>query len=613
MHIRAHLLSRCEHWQPQPIFHIRCISMNVPASFDKLVLAIFVLLCLFCTIDTRQFVYPALSKTLLMEAGIMLLGLCVLGHIIFVHAGDAGRRVHLNVCCLFVFVWAIYIAAHGIISDVCEEYRSSYLCLCLLAVIPLSYFNNMGVLRRSDIERGLLMMAIVHIVYVYGQLMGFIASGNKYFPVTGCNENPTSTALCLVGCMPLIVRHMRGTRYRLPLLFVLLLSFVAVLLLRCRTAYVGLAMEIVVWFALHCKDKNIRLTSILRNKKWLFGCVLLLVAVSAVKLYDMKRESSNGRKLVWTISSAMILEKPLGYGYGLFERYYNLRQADYFRSDTSTVSERHRADYTTVAYNDYIEHGVEGGVIGMLFLVAFYVLLFYQAVCHRQKDDAAVVAAFAVMSLTNFIYTSIQAWWILMCYASFVSVYSHNIPIRNRMYGNIILVVALLLVVVSGIRQLPKVYSQIKLARYSRALSHGDVVLNDDILSLQSTIGSSEAYWRLRARKYIGDNDFAQAIIAIRNARAYSSNPLLLKMEYRCRMSLRDTVGAMSMVDTICMMLPSKLMPKHILMNYYSQKSNKSTALRYAHDILSTGEKVKSEQSSLIITKAQEYIRENEK
>lgn len=50
---------------------------------------------------------------------------------------------------------------------------------------------------------------------------------------------------------------------------------------------------------------------------FLFVVMFLFAGYS---LYKMKINSSDGRIFIWKNSVQMVMEKPLGYGYGMFEK-----------------------------------------------------------------------------------------------------------------------------------------------------------------------------------------------------------------------------------------------------------------------------------------------------
>lgn len=52
-----------------------------------------------------------------------------------------------------------------------------------------------------------------------------------------------------------------------------------------------------------------------------------------------------------------------GNGIGYFESQYGKWQADYFREKEGTEKERHIAGYVTTAYNEFLELGLEQGII----------------------------------------------------------------------------------------------------------------------------------------------------------------------------------------------------------------------------------------------------------
>lgn len=80
----------------------------------------------------------------------------------------------------------------------------------------------------------------------------------------------------------------------------------------------------------------------------------------------MKEDSALGRILVWkvTLSTPHPHASLLwGNGIGYFESQYGKWQADYFQEKEGTEKERHIAGYVTTAYNEFLELGLEQGII----------------------------------------------------------------------------------------------------------------------------------------------------------------------------------------------------------------------------------------------------------
>ena len=269
---------------------------------------LFMASCVAATVNTGVFVYPSLSRSLLMEGGLLLLALVAFLHWLF-----AGRALslHSSLFTKFIVLWMVYIVVHGRLSEVTELYRTVYLCVTLLSVISLSYCLRAGLLTKEGIYRGLLIIAVIHLFCVFAQWLGFMEPENSLHHVTGACDNPNVTAMYLVGVLPVLlsVTRMRAVA-RLLFLFLILL---AIVILRCRTAYIGLAVEIVVMLFAYGKARNM-----ISSHRWVVVVIGVLVcAFSAVKLYNMKRDSADGRLLIWKVSAQMVAERPMGCGYGL--------------------------------------------------------------------------------------------------------------------------------------------------------------------------------------------------------------------------------------------------------------------------------------------------------
>lgn len=105
------------------------------------------------------------------------------------------------------------------------------------------------------------------------------------------------------------------------------------------------------------------------------GSGTLIIAI-LVGLYFVKKDSADGRILIWQCSAHMFADKPLlGYGIGGFQREYMLYQAEYFRNHPGS-SFIMLADIVKHPFNEYLLFLVEKGLMGGLILGFLFSILF---------------------------------------------------------------------------------------------------------------------------------------------------------------------------------------------------------------------------------------------
>ena len=249
---------------------------------------------------------------------------------------------------------------------------------------------------------------------------------------------------------------------------------------------------------------------------------------------------------------------------------------------------------------------MEGGIVGMGFLVLFYAVMIRRAVLADDRKSAAVFGAFAVMSLFNFVYTSIQPWFLIICHSSFVAKREayREFQKRNPVYTNVLWLVSVVFVAY-------KIYgftdAQISLCRIRTQACSNYSAVEHKYKELETNIGTSEIYWSSRANNAFKAELYEDALVNIHKARLYSSQPALFAMEYSCLRRLGNESDAVSCLDTMSYMLPQKLSVKYMLMKHYIHIGNLKKARHYADDILSTGTKVESDEANMIINRAKQF------
>ncbi|GHU79780.1 ligase [Bacteroidia bacterium] len=105
--------------------------------------------------------------------------------------------------------------------------------------------------------------------------------------------------------------------------------------------------------------------------------ILLIIGILfSAKLYHFKKDSADGRLLIWTISWNLFKEKPLaGFGPDGFQKNYMFRQGDYLKEhpDSPWVI---LAGNVENPFNELIKVSVEQGIIGLLLIISIILLTF---------------------------------------------------------------------------------------------------------------------------------------------------------------------------------------------------------------------------------------------
>ncbi len=288
--------------------------------FKSFIIGIF----LFATVDTHWFVYPSLSRSLLPGALISLLSVFTFYRVF--RYKKTGIVITENIQTI---LWISYIYFYQFFIP-SETYRVYYILSTLLLGLVITTLLKQHQLKWNFIENVLLGVAMIHLAVIFLQVIKIPTSPSAFFSVTGCNEDPSSTAIYLTCCITIVLHRIieKKSTYQKRYLVFLVLMTIAIFLLKCRTAYIGMILILIFFLCRNYREKIKSLN--LWMKISALVCIVVLGLTFVIGMYHFKQTSSEGRLLIWKISSQMIKENPCGYGYGMFEKCYNLRQSLYF-------------------------------------------------------------------------------------------------------------------------------------------------------------------------------------------------------------------------------------------------------------------------------------------
>lgn len=558
-------------------------------------------ICILSCIDTCQFVYTSLSQTLYPSV------LCLLTVILFIPLCFIKKRIpNFNKVQIAAILLAAYILFHGLVIKDAELYKQGYTIGTLLFMIVLTEIVRTGMINEQQIENGIILISIINVSFLVGQFLGLINSGNSFFQLTGANGNPNTAAIALTIGIPFIIQKLREKKHAYGMASLLLLMTVFILTIKCRTAYIGVAC-IIVCYTLR-RSKTRQFIKNRYNKK--NGVVLIIgiatvVATLATFGYNWKKDSADGRIFIWQRNCEMIANNPLGYGYGKYEVEYNLYQSRYFATHKKEYINSSFATASSSAYNDILEHGVQGGVIGSVL----YLIFLLTPTCHAYRDRqwTYFIALFAIliMSITNSICCSISPWIMTISIIALVASFSKGI-VTNMVIRVLCLPVLLLLSIPPLNRNVKFLISQ---KQFKNAKADDNRCIGE-IMNLYPAIGTSEAYWQFMAECNEKMENYNTADKCYTEARKYTAAPFLLFKAAICKENIGEMTSALEIMKTAVFMLPRNLSLKYHLMIMYDRMHDNYHARQMAYEIVTTPEKTHNESILFIKDQAAKKLKE---
>ena len=333
---------------------------------------------IFFGIDQENFVTQALGPTMI--AGVFVPVFLALSLILIFIRREFTFRI-TRVDCV-VLLASLLIVGHWLFTGLTTTDP-------FLIVQYLSGISFYALLRLSKLpHRWMLISCILSILLQsgYGLYQYFLPTvSSSFLPVnsiTGSffNSGPFGgfMSLGLVLCVGLLV-HVRS--YQTKWFFVIIGSTVvaALILSESRAAWIATCSGILYQF---WQVHKMNIKNLIGQKSIRAGMALIMIVLIAglcgIKLYDYKKDSADGRILIWKNTVEMIQDHPwYGVGPGKFSAHYMHYQADnfqFFEDSRNSVL----AGETTHAFNEFLHITVESGVIGLLILLyLIFQLIFY--------------------------------------------------------------------------------------------------------------------------------------------------------------------------------------------------------------------------------------------
>ncbi len=286
----------------------------------------------------------------------------------------------------------------------------------------------------------LLFIAAIQAIWGILQLYGFIQNKIPIFKVAGNFGNPGPFAIYLSTLLPLAVYFgwiyenlNSNLKYLKNISKVAFTTIIFILpATGSRIAWIIALLSLIVFLILYLKSryKNVKLNY---YKKISIAIILILFGFFLAKLYELKKDSADGRIFIWKITYEMIKDKPItGWGFSSFLTIHNNYQEQYFRNNEWDNRNKFLSDNVTYAFNEYLQITSEIGLIGLFFIISIVLIIFRYTIKNRNNESLPVSFVILFILLAALVSYPLHCQPILINFFIFLGILSNNLKSRIK-------------------------------------------------------------------------------------------------------------------------------------------------------------------------------------
>ena len=243
----------------------------------------------------------------------------------------------------------------------------------------------------------LILAGAIEAVWGLLQVYGYEPSNHSLYALTGSFYNPGPYSGFLAMCVPLaLYEWLKEKRiWKHLALAALVLMLVVLPSGMSRSAWVAALVASGYVLGMHYRERLYRY----RNVFWIGGLLLIQLGIGA---YHWKKDSADGRLLMWKVATKAVLEHPWqGVGWEYVAGAYGDAQERYFASGANSEQEAHVAGAPEYVFNEYLQVAMAWGVPALCCIL----LLVVGGFCLGHRDRQFGVCG-ALLSLAVFAFSS---------------------------------------------------------------------------------------------------------------------------------------------------------------------------------------------------------------
>lgn len=451
-------------------------------------------------------------------------------------------------------------------------------CSFLLSLLVLWFILRLLFLFRPETKelftRLWLTVALGEAISGMAQLYGFTYSHHALFNLTGTFFNPGPYSGFLAILLPWalhVALHNRKLTGHYAWLCVLVIC-VVLPAGRSRSAWIAALLGSAWVLISYYKAAIISYTRQYpkRIAAMLLASVLLL-AGGAYGMYHLKKDSADGRLLMWKVSTQIIREqRGLGVGVGHFPEAFAEAQASYLKHASS--QEKWVAGCPEYAFNEYLQIAVELGIFPLILFLGVGGGAFFLAVRTKQSEISGALIAFAIFAFSSYPLQLPDFWilWVCLCALAIPTGYvAENNWLSVQRLGMIVMAVCSLFVCTSATDRY-KAYEQwnrLKLLHNNKAYE----AATEGYVALYDILKQNPRYLFEAAQCLNHSQRLEEASQYLRQAVRYSSDPMIRYVLAKNEQEAGNYPEAERLLLHAIDILPERIYPYYLLANLYAE------------------------------------------
>lgn len=343
---------------------------------------------------------------------------------------------------------------------------------------------------------------------------------------------------------------------------------------------------------------------------WIKTAAATILCIFLIILYLLKKDSADGRVLIWRCTYNMIAQKPIwGYGADGFRKYYMNFQEQYFAENPDSVY-ANLADNIVHPFNEYLQIIVNYGFVGLGVFFLFIVLLFYIS----KKEDASGNYD-AVLSLTGIgviaLFSYPFSYTVCRCFIVY------NIIVITGLWRIFIinpkplraLIICFVMIAVGAVYWQSRTVKKTAYQTWHKLHSQSFDNMADkrEFYEAGEILDNAEFWYELGARFYFFKM-YDDCLFALNRSENLNNNTDVQILKGICLADLGKSDLAELHYKSAHNMCPKLIKPLYLLVKLYEQTGDSIKARSMALQVLDKKEKVKTFESDEMKDELKKYI-----